>query len=195
MGDEFGNSQKGNNNPYCQDNDITWIDWNQQIRNEELLLFWKQLTSFRKEHPILHPASELRLMDYIGCGYPDLSYHGKSAWRPQTEYQNHTVGVMFCGKYAMKNKEKEDDFLYLAINMHWEKHELALPKLPRGMEWKQIINTDRTVQEENGEIEQNQEYRMCEINPRSISIFISTQTGLKKQRNRKDSVDKKKKDE
>ena len=193
MGDEFGNSQKGNNNPYCQDNNVTWIDWNQQKNNEELLLFWKQLTVLRKEHPILHPESEMRLMDYIGCGYPDLSYHGKSAWRPQTEYHNRTVGLMFCGKYARKNQEEDDDFLYLAMNMHWEKHELALPKLPIGMEWKRIATTDRTVQEkETGEAGQNQECNMCELNPRSISIYISTQSGMKKQKNRKDLVDKKK---
>lgn len=83
MGDEFGNSQKGNNNPYCQDNAITWLDWRLVSKNARILEFWKKMMSFRKAHPILHPDKELRLMDYIACGYPDLSYHGQSAWRPR----------------------------------------------------------------------------------------------------------------
>ena len=196
MGDEFGNSQKGNNNPYCQDNTIAWLDWNNQKKNEELLSFWKQLTAFRREHPILHAENELRLMDYIGCGYPDLSYHGKSAWRPQTEHYSRTVGVMLCGKYVKGERAEEDDFLYIAINMHWEKHELALPKLPKGMNWKQIITTvDENQEKQNDESEQNQESPMCELKPRSISVYISTQSSVKNRKNRKDTVNRKKKDE
>ena len=61
MGDEFGNSQQGNNNPYCQDNKITWLNWQDKEKNAELLNFWKQMIAFRKAHPILHPVEELRI--------------------------------------------------------------------------------------------------------------------------------------
>ncbi|MBR1932009.1 MAG: hypothetical protein IJ833_11195 [Lachnospiraceae bacterium] len=134
MGDEFGNTQKGNNNPYCQDNATTWLNWNDLDKNADIYEFWKMLLRMRKEHPILRPTQELRVMDYIACGYPDLSYHGQNAWRPQTEGYNRHIGMMFCGKYA-KSDEKEDDFFYLALNMHWEPHMLALPKLPKGLKW------------------------------------------------------------
>ena len=73
MGDEFGNSQQGNNNPYCQDNKITWLNWQDREKNAELLNFWKQMIAFRKAHPILHPVEELRILDSLSCGYPDLS--------------------------------------------------------------------------------------------------------------------------
>ena len=152
MGDEFGNTQKGNNNPYCQDNAVTWLDWTNTEKNAELLDFWKQLIAFRREHSILRPQRELRLMDHKACGYPDLSYHGQNAWRPQTESYFRYIGLLLCGAYAEPEDEK-DTFLYLALNMHWEDHELALPRLPKGMGWKRAIST------ENGEGEK------CESDP------------------------------
>ena len=128
MGDEFGNSQQGNNNPYCQDNKITWLNWQDREKNAELLNFWKQMIAFRKAHPILHPVEELRILDSLSCGYPDLSYHGQNAWRPQTESYNRHVGIMYCGKYAKTPQGGEDSFLYVAMNMHWEPQKLAFPK-------------------------------------------------------------------
>lgn len=172
MGDEFGNSQKGNNNPWCQDNAIGWLDWGKQEKNRELLEFWKQLAAFRRAHPILHPARELRLMDYLSCDYPDLSYHGESAWRPQTEHHSRSIGMMLCGKYAQNDKGQEDDFLYIAINMHWERHSLALPRLPKNMRWELVLTTaeDNALlpQEEMGESGNS-----CQVAPRSIALYIS----------------------
>lgn len=172
MGDEFGNSQKGNNNPWCQDNAIGWLDWGKQEKNRELLEFWKQLAAFRREHPILHPARELRLMDSLSCDYPDLSYHGESAWRPQTEHHSRSIGMMLCGKYARNDKGQEDDFLYIAINMHWERHSLALPRLPKNMRWELVLTTaeDNALlpQEETGESGNS-----CQVAPRSIALYIS----------------------
>ena len=172
MGDEFGNSQKGNNNPWCQDNAIGWLDWGKQEKNRELLEFWKQLAAFRRAHPILHPARELRLMDYLSCDYPDLSYHGESAWRPQTEHHSRSIGMMLCGKYAQNDKGQEDDFLYIAINMHWERHSLALPRLPKNMRWELVLTTAEDnaplPQEETGESGNS-----CQVAPRSIALYIS----------------------
>lgn len=145
MGDEFGNSQKGNNNPYCQDNIVTWLDWRDAARNEELLSFWKQLVGLRKAHPILHPENEMRIMDYIACGYPDLSYHGESAWRPQMENYSRCIGIMYCGKYVKIEHTREDDFFYIAINMHWEPHEFGLPRLPKGLKWESCLTSYEDV--------------------------------------------------
>ncbi len=199
MGDEFGNSQRGNNNPYCQDNLITWLDWRLLEKNEELAAFWKQLVALRKGHPILRPQNELRLMDYISCGYPDLSYHGQSAWRPQTEYNSRQVGVMFCGKYARKDRETEDDFVYLAMNMHWEVHELALPRLPKGLCWTLLFFTDdgpkkglagrgRQAVDAGKAAEGGQEPlgNICVLGPRSIAVYVSAPEEPQKRKGRKD---------
>lgn len=171
MGDEFGNTQKGNNNPYCQDNPITWLDWNDMKRNAEILDFWKMLAKFRKAHAILRPEKELRLMDYIACGYPDLSYHGKYAWRPQTDNDYRHIGIMLCGKYAKDEAGGEDAFLYLGMNMHWENRDLALPRLPRGMEWSKAFGTgdeDGCSQGTDGEKPE----LLKRIPPRSIVMYI-----------------------
>ncbi len=171
MGDEFGNSQKGNNNPYCQDNAVTWLDWNQMKKNGELLAFWKMLVGFRSGHPILRPERELRLMDYLSCGYPDMSYHGRNAWQPQTDGNSRCVGVMLCGKYADQEDGKEESFLYLALNMHWESQELALPRLPKGMEWERAFSTEG--KEERGEEEALEAGFVRQIAPRSIAMYLA----------------------
>jgi len=172
MGDEFGNSQKGNNNPYCQDNVVTWLDWSGREKNAELFAFWKMLVEFRKKHPILRPRQELRLMDYIICGYPDLSYHGQNAWSPQTEGNFRSIGIMFCGKYAKEDGRGEDDFLYLALNMHWESHELALPRLPKNVRWEMAFSTDAENEEKTGTESGILKFRR-RIPPRSIVMYIS----------------------
>lgn len=171
MGDEFGNSQKGNNNPYCQNNSITWLDWSGIEKNAGIFSFWKMLVKFRKSHPVLRPEREMRLMDYIACGYPDLSYHGQSAWRPQLEGNCRHIGIMFCGKYAKAAHIQADDFLYLAMNMHWESHAMALPKLPKGMKWKKVFMTaGREVKEDGAD---NHMENVRNVPPRSIVMYIS----------------------
>lgn len=144
MGDEFGNSQNGNNNPYCQDNEITWLDWTDRDRNAEIHAFWKMLVKIRKEHPVLHQVKEPQVRDYIGCGYPNLSYHGKEAWCPDNGKYSRCIGIMYCGKYCKRNHAEDDCFFYIAMNMDWEEHELALPKLPEGLKWQVLLSTAET---------------------------------------------------
>lgn len=165
MGDEFCNSQRGNNNPYCQDNVVAWLDWRDLQKHQEIFEFWKTLVAFRKGHPILRGEQEVRLMDYASCGYPDLSYHGQNAWKAQTERHNRHIGIMYCGKYATRPDGSEDDFLYLAMNMHWESHELALPRLPKGMTWELVMFT--------GEERPGAEEHLIRLSPRSVAVYIS----------------------
>ncbi len=175
MGDEFGNSQKGNNNPYCQDNAITWLDWQGIEKNREIYDFWKELVAIRKAHPVLHQEREPKIMDYIACGYPDLSYHGVNAWRPQTEAYSRCVGIMYCGKYAKVNHKEDDCFFYMALNMHWEEHAFALPKLPKGLKWQSFLATDDKIANAssvNDGKEQGVEIRAL-VPARSILIFNS----------------------
>lgn len=176
MGDEFGNSQKGNNNPYCQDNAVTWLNWKDLEKNRELYAFWKKLVTFRKEHPILHPAKELSVMDSLGCGYPDLSYHGQNAWKPGIEGSSRQLGIMYCGKYA-KQDGHEDVFCYLAVNMHWESRELGLPRLPKGMKWEKSMQT--SAGEDEKQLLTRNTAVSCKIPGRSIAVYISVPGGEK----------------
>ena len=134
-GDEMLNSQNGNNNPYCQDNEIGWVNWNNNNSSKQIYDFVKKLIKLRRTHPILRPNTEYRLMDYAACGFPDLSYHGDNAWAPRMDNYLRYIGIMLCGRYARIDRLNEDDFFYLAYNMHWEQHDFALPKLPKGYKW------------------------------------------------------------
>lgn len=99
-GDEIGNSQNGNNNAYCQDNQVGWIDWKGMKKNRELLEFVKSAIAFRKEHPILHVPDELRGVDYKTKGLPDVSLHGERAWYMNSENTSRLLGIMYYGAYA-----------------------------------------------------------------------------------------------
>ncbi len=160
MGDEFLRTQKGNNNPYCQDNRITWVDWSLLQKNEAFFLFVKEMLAFRKSHPILRSEKMLRMIDRDNSGYPDLSFHGENPWKPDFFHYQHHLGIMLNGQY-----KDENSFIYIAVNLHWEKHHFSLPKLPKKMEWKQVISTDSKV----AEIGEEGEFL---LEPRSIKIFI-----------------------
>ncbi|HAF26068.1 MAG TPA: hypothetical protein DCG85_02000 [Lachnospiraceae bacterium] len=165
-GDEFLNSAMGNNNPYCQDNTTSWLIWKEDVTSSPFYLFVKELIKIRKAHPILHMNEHMRQMDYISCGYPDLSYHGEQAWFPGFENYNRHLGVMYCGKYKKINKKKDDDFIYIAYNMHWNEHIFALPKLPAGCKWHLLLSSNNT-KDVDGE-------RTVSLSPRSIAVFAGT---------------------
>lgn len=141
-GDEFGNSQGGNNNAYCQDNETSWLNWNQLKTNKELHDFVRDLIAFRKAHPVFHMAGEPRVMDYLACGHPDISYHGVKAWFPEFENFRRQMGIMYCGEYGLRPDGTPDDYFFVTYNMHWEPHEFALPNLPKGRRWYMAFNTD-----------------------------------------------------
>lgn len=170
-GDEFGNSQNGNNNPYCQDNDVTWLNWSLKKDNTDIFEFVKTLIKLRKEHPIFHPADQLRVLDYLSCGYPDVSYHGEMAWFPKFENYNRHIGIMYCGQYAKKISGEKDDFFYIAYNMHWEIHRFALPKLPKKMQWYPLISTKQNGDQED--IHTALEDQSCLIVPARTIIVIT----------------------
>ncbi len=140
-GDEFGNSQEGNNNAYCQDNDISWLNWKQTRAGRQLTEFVKYVISFRKAHPVFHKAHAPRLMDYLSCGHPDVSYHGLNTWYPEFEDFRRQIGIMYCGSYGRRADGTPDDYFYVACNFHWEPHEFALPNLPKGMFWYTAFDT------------------------------------------------------
>lgn len=182
-GDELGNTRFGNNNPYCQDNETGWVKWNMSAQNKEIFAYLKGLIALRKAHPILHAPQELKILDYTGCGYPDLSYHGEEAWRPDLSNYSRFAGVMYCGSYAKKTREEEDDFFYVAYNMHWLPHTFALPKLPKGMKWYPVSDTGMEQMIELPKVLDGkaQEQPHIEVEPRTIQIYQSKQEeGAKK---------------
>jgi glycogen operon protein len=132
-GDEFGNTQHGNNNPYCQDNSISWLDWDDLARNQSLFEFVRKLISLRKKHPALRNGTEA-----ARCGLPAFSKHGTSAWYLDPSPDNRTVAVMFTGLDA---EHDCDDIVYVAINAHWEPVSVQVPRLPGHLRWHLALDT------------------------------------------------------
>ncbi|MCR5602859.1 MAG: hypothetical protein K6G27_04050 [Lachnospiraceae bacterium] len=169
-GDEFMNSQNGNNNPYCQDNEITWLNWKYNNRSSELLEYVKMLIELRKSHAILRMSKEATLLDSKSCGYPDISYHSEAAWYPQMDTHIRHIGTMLCGEYA--EGSRPDDYFYIATNMHWEAHYFALPRLPKDMEWNYCLDTEAAGDDKYEVILDENGNKQVEVPPRTVLVLI-----------------------
>ena len=146
-GDEFGRTKKGNNNSYCQDHEISWLNWNLLKTNRSLWEFVMTAIAFRKKHPVFHMEKEPVLMDYKSLGVPDLSFHGLKAWCPEFDAPCRELGVFYCGPYGRKADGSSDEYFYVAFNMHWEPREFGLPHLPKGLKWHLAADTARELGE------------------------------------------------
>lgn len=173
-GDEFGNTQEGNNNPYCQDNAIAWVKWNQAKESGQLLEYTKMLIKLRRSHPILHSGFMLRGMDYLPCGYPDISFHGREAWRPDTGPSSRVIGILYCGQYGEICERKDDALFYIGINLHWKPHHLGLPQPPKGKGWVLYSSTDSEKNPvETGTKEAVEALQEICVGPRTIVIYMA----------------------
>ena len=131
-GDEFANTQWGNNNAYCQDNEISWLDWGNLEKNRELFTFVKNLIALRKAHPVLRERSFD--FGYNGTGYPELSFHGRKPW----QLDENAYTLQFAYLYAEDAKKmgtEKDCFIYVAVNAFWEDGWYEFPVIPAHMEW------------------------------------------------------------
>lgn len=163
-GDEFMNTQKGNNNAYCQDNLISWLDWNQLSRQEELYTFVCRLIALRKAcMKQIAKKSE----DTMGrSGIHQISYHGEDAWQMPAGRASRQLGVFY------HEESTEKDF-YIAYNMHWLSHSFALPSLPKGMEWVCIAGTKEGVLDEKEAVPVKD--KKVQLEERTIKVFVGRQ--------------------
>ena len=163
-GDEFMNTQKGNNNAYCQDNLISWLDWNQLSRQEELYTFVCRLIALRKA---CMKQTAKKSEDTMGrSGIPQISYHGEDAWQMPAGRASRQLGVFYHEECT------EKDF-YIAYNMHWLSHSFALPSLPKGMEWVCIAGTKEGVLDEKEAVPVKD--KKVQLEERTIKVFVGRQ--------------------
>ena len=132
-GDEFGNTQFGNNNAYCQDNEVSWLDWELKEKNQDIWKFFQYMIHFRKNHP-----SILGICKPARCGLSEVSLHGEHPWEDHYNDQTKVIAAMYAGYDSEKG---QDDIVYVIINAFWEPVEVTLPTLPAGMEWKMAVDT------------------------------------------------------
>lgn len=132
-GDEFADTRYGNNNPYCQDNLISWLDWSLLKKNKDLFDFFQYMIQFRKDHPVIRKDLE---PSYLGV--PAMSTHGPTPDETNFSGDSHVVCLRFAGYNEATQKE---DLVYLAVNSGWFPVTLTLPELPEHYKWKVAVNT------------------------------------------------------
>lgn len=166
-GDEFGRTKQGNNNTYCQDNEISWLDWSLAGKNRDLVNFVKFLLKLRKEHPLFTIERMLRETDFIGCGWPEFSVHGTSPWKPDDSSYNRMAAYLYCGSYVRKADYTFEDNFYVVFNMHWEKHEFELPSM-KNLDWEVVFDTAAGKKLKK---DTSLETGLLELEPRSIILL------------------------
>lgn len=179
-GDEFGRTKQGNNNAYCQDNEVSWLDWSFARKNRELVEFVKELLKLRKDHPLFTMERELRETDFIGCGWPSISVHGVNPWQMDTSSYNRLAAYLYCGSYVRRADHTMEDSFYLICNMHWEKHEFKLPEMG-GFCWKVVFDT--AAGKQTNQAEENCGAHL-ELSPRSVVLLKSTPVEKRKNEKR-----------
>ena len=159
-GDEFCNTQFGNNNAYCQDNITSWLDWNLLKKNKSIFQFFQYMIRFRKKHRILRVN-----ISNGACGFQDISFHGVKPWRGQFADHDRYVGVLFAGQ----EDGKEPDVVYVASNAYWEELKILLPELPESMYWELKLDT---WEEKQGREQESIQGNTFMIHPRSVMVWI-----------------------
>ena len=133
-GDEFCNTQFGNNNAYCQDNIISWLDWGRLEEFKEIHDFVRHMIQFRKEHPILR-----KMTKPSSCQFPEISVHNGTPFNASTDYKTKLIGIMYAGR---NEEDTEDDIVFYCMNAYWEPLVMQLPVLPNGKHWHVDTNTN-----------------------------------------------------
>ncbi|NMG11381.1 glycogen debranching protein GlgX [Brasilonema sp. UFV-L1] len=148
-GDEIGRTQKGNNNAYCQDNEISWFDWDLQQANEDLVNFSRELIYFRRQHPVFRRRKWFQGRPIHGKGISDIAWFNPDG----TEMTQEQWDIGYAKSIAMyldgnqlpsvgpKGERISDDSFLLFFNAHYETLEFSLPEGMQHREWAVVIDT------------------------------------------------------
>jgi isoamylase len=142
-GDEFGFSKQGNNNTYCHDNELNWLDWSLLDKNREIFEFCRYMIWFRRNHPVLRRETFLTGQDTAGNDMADISWHGVQVSRPDWSDQSHSIAFMLDGSKYETGADRHDNDIYVAINAFWEELWFELPPAAAGKKWYLAVNTHK----------------------------------------------------
>ena len=158
-GDEFCNTQNGNNNAYCQDNEISWLDWSRKEKYADVYAFAQFMIRFRKEHPVLRKPTRP-----AACGFADISYHHGRAWNADCGNNARLIGLLYAGQ----DDAGADDLVFVGVNTYWEKLGTSFPDAPSGKRWMLVADTAR---EETLPINEPVAAGRYDLAPRSVIVL------------------------
>ena len=161
-GDEFANSQNGNNNVYCQDNEIAWLDWKKLEKEEAFYNYVKTLIKLRKAYSVIGVDKPLLGVDKTSCGVPDVSFHGEEAWQIPNQMSSKHLGVYY--------HHADGTDCFIAYNMNEKEQIFALPTLRKGKEWYSILSTADAQTAESETLMDNQKETV--VLERTIEMYI-----------------------
>ncbi len=168
-GDEMNNSQSGNNNAYCQDNTVGWLNWKNEKSHKDEIEFVKRLIEFRSTHALISNDMPFRFHDYKNLGAPDLSFHGENAWISGIDPGRMNLGMMYYGAYGT-DEAKED--IYVAYNFFSAVSSLALPKLEKKKKWYVAIDSAANENPVLGAPQLAQNQQTLSMKPQSVCVLI-----------------------
>ena len=134
-GDEIGRSQGGNNNAYCQDNEISWMNWGAVEENASLHRFFRLMIAFRRQHPLLRSTSYGSL---AGEGMRRVEWHGTRLHQADWSHESRSIALHLSGL----SESGFECHIFFVANAHWEAHEFELPRI--GWEWLRFVDTTQT---------------------------------------------------
>ncbi len=172
-GDEIGNSQKGNNNIYCQDNPVGWINFSKNKFATELREFTKTMIQFRKDNPVIRLEEPMHMNDYHHTGMPDLSYHGREPWMMGIGNEKKAIGVLYAGEYSLDDNK---DHVMVCYNFHYDEESFALPRMRGNKKWYKTCNTITGF----NELEYVEGQQYISVPGGSITILVGKDTKITK---------------
>lgn len=169
-GDEFCNTQFGNNNAYCQDNITSWLDWNRLDEYKEIHDFFRYMIRLRKSNAILRKTTKP-----AACKLPEISIHNGFPWNGGTDNNSRLIGIMYAGR---DEKDIRDDIVFYCMNAYWETLIMQLPELPMGMQWKVCVNTFLPYEDGKNVEEQTEFYykKTLKVPPRTVIILTAEES-------------------
>ncbi len=176
-GDEFGRTQGGNNNPYCQDNEISWVNWNLAEENAGLLRFFRKVIALRKRHPVFRRSHFLTGEDRNLDLHPDVSWHGLELDKPDWSENSRVLAFVLDG-YELPHEKRDDDFCII-LNGDQVEQSFEVPPPKAGKGWFRIIDTGRASPEDILDEDQGigvTRERSYPVLPMAAVVFISFNT-------------------
>lgn len=166
-GDEFCNTQFGNNNAYCQDNLTSWLDWRRLEKYREIHDFFRYMIRFRKKYAVLR-----KITKPAACKLPEISIHNGFPWNSRTDDNSRLIGIMYTGR---DEADTRDEIVFYCMNAYWETLIMQMPELPPEMQWNVCVNTFVPYEDE-GSVEAQTEFndkKTLKVPPRTVIILTA----------------------